>query len=184
MLAEDSYSLAVRCRILDDLGIAYRKVGDLNAARQNFEAALQIRRRTGRENDVCQSLINLARLEVANRELDAAAQYATEVITTLRGTPPSGLHANAEVLAAQIRLRQNHPNEGIHHAERGLAANRQIGNRQGEAISLLVLAQCCREAGLRTEAENYARDCLTLNQSMGDVEGAGKAQWLLDNLPT
>jgi tetratricopeptide (TPR) repeat protein len=183
LLADDDYSRAVRCRILDDLGLAHRKVNDLSGARRNFEAALQVRREAGRDDDVCQSLINLARLEVANGELDTAAGYADEVIATLRGTPPSGLHANAEVLAAQVRLRQGRPDEGIPHAERALAVNRQIANRQGEAISLLVLAQCCREAGRRGEAEGYAQACLVLNQSMGDDGGEGKAQWLLDNLP-
>jgi tetratricopeptide (TPR) repeat protein len=183
LLADDAYAQAVRCRILDDLGLARRKVNDLSGARRNFEAALQVRREAGRDNEVCQSLINLARLEVADHELDTAAGYADEVIATLRGTLPSGLHANAEVLAAQVRLRQGRPDEGIPHAERALAVNRQIANRQGEAISLLVLAQCCREAGRRGEAEGHAQACLALNKSMGDEGGAGKAQWLLDNLP-
>jgi tetratricopeptide (TPR) repeat protein len=128
-------------------------------------------------------LITLARLEVADGKLDTAASYADEVIATLRGTPPSGLHANAEVLVAQVRIRQSRPDEGIPHAERALAINRQIANRQGEAISLLVLAQCCREAGRRAEAEEHARACLALNLSKGDEGGAEKAQWLLDNLP-
>ena len=183
LLADDAYALAIRCRILDDLGLAHRKVNDPSGARRNFEAALQARREAGLVNEVCQSLINLARLEVAEGELDTAAGYADDVITTLRGTPPSGLHANAEVLVAQVLLRQSRPDEGIPHAERALAVDRQIANRQGEAISLLVLAQCCREAGRRGEAEGHARACLALNQSMGDEGGAKKAQWLLDNLP-
>lgn len=183
LLADDAYARTVRCRILDDLGLAHRKVNDLPAARRSFEAALQVRREAGRANDVCQSLINIARLEVAGGELDTAAGYADEVIATLRETPPSGLHANAEVLVAQVRLRQGRPDEGIHHAERALAANRQIANRQGEAISLLLLAQCCRGAGLRPEAEKHARACLAVNQSMGDGGGALKAQWVLDHLP-
>ena len=183
LLEDDAYAQAIRCRILDDLGLAHMKVNDLSGARRNFEAALQVRREAGRANEMCQSLINLARLEVADGALDTAAGYANEVIEALRETPPSGLHANAEVLVAQVRLRQGHPDEGIPHAERALAINRQIANRQGEAISLLVLAQCCREVGRHGEAEGRARECLTLNESMGDEGGAKKAQWLLDNLP-
>ena len=183
LVGGDAYANAIRCRIHDDLGLAYRKVGDLASARRNFEEALQSRRDTGRNNDVCQSLINLARLEVAAGDLATAAGFADEVIMILRETPPSGLHANAEVLAAQVRLRQNRPDEGIPHAEWALAVNRQIANRKGEAISLLVLAQCCREVGRRTEAEKHAQACLALNESMGDARGAERAQWLLDNLP-
>ncbi|MGL5827934.1 MAG: tetratricopeptide repeat protein [Nocardioides sp.] len=183
LVAEDPYAQAVRCRILDDLGLAYRKVGDLSGARAKFEAALNMRRDMERGSEVCQSLINLARLEVAAGQLEAATNYAVEVIATLRGTPPSGLHANAETLMAQIRLRQSRPQEAISCAERALAVNRQIGNRRGEAISLLVLAQCCREAGRLGEAEAHARACLEVNRSMGDEQGVEKAQWLLDHLP-
>ncbi len=183
VVGDDAYASAVRCRIHDDLGLAYRKIDDLTSARRNFEAGLQVRREAGREKEVCQSLINLARLEVAAGDLATAAEYAEEVIATLRETPPSGVRANAELLAAQVRLRQSRPDDGVPHAEWALAVNRQIGNRQGEAISLLVLAQCCREAGRRADAEVHARACLALNQSMGDARGAERAQWLLDHLP-
>jgi tetratricopeptide (TPR) repeat protein len=183
VVADDAYARAVRCRILDDIGLAYRNIGDLSGARRYFEAALQVRRDSGGGIEVCQSLINLARLEVADRELETAAAYADEVIATLRGTPPSGLHANAEALVAQVRLRQSRPEEGIPYAERALAFNRQIGNRRGEAISLLVLAQCCREVGRRDEAHGHARACLEVNRSIGDRQGEEKAKWLLDNLP-
>ena len=182
LLADDAYAQAVRCRILDDLGLAHRRIGDLPGARRRFEAALEVRRAAGRDVEMGQSLINLARLEVADGELETAAGYADEVITTLRGTAPSGLNANAEALVAQVRLRQSRPEEGIPYAERALSMNRQIANRRGEAISLLVLAQCCREAGRRDDAQAYGRACLAVNRSMGDEQGAEKAQWLLDNL--
>jgi tetratricopeptide (TPR) repeat protein len=183
LVEEDAYAQTVRCRIMDDLGLAHRKIGDLPGARRCFDAALKVRRDLGREVEVCQSLINLARLEVADDHLETAAGYADEVIATLRGTPPSGLHANAEALMAQVRLRQSRPEEGILYAERALALNRQIGNRRGEAISLLVLAQCCREAGRRGDAQVHAQACLEVNRSMGDKQGVEKAQWLLDHMP-
>lgn len=180
--SDDPHARAVRCRILDDLGIAHRKVKDLPAARKRFEEALELRREYKREIDVCQSLINIARLEVESGDLDTAATYADEVMETLRDTPPSGLHANAEVLVAQVRLRQGKPDEGIPHAEKALAVNRQIANRPGEAISFLILAQCSRAAGLHTEAEEYAQACLAVNRSMGNRGGEQKAQWFLDNM--
>jgi tetratricopeptide (TPR) repeat protein len=182
-LADDAYTQTVRCRILDDLGLAHQKVGDLPAARRNFGRAIEARRQSGPGSEMCQSLINLARLEIRVGELETAAGIAHEVIEALRGTPPTALHANAGVLAAQVRLRQSRPSEGIPYAERALALDRQIANRHGEAISLLVLAQCCREAGRREDAERHARNCLEVNRSMGDENGAQRAQWLLDHLP-
>jgi len=178
----DAFAQKVRCRILDDLGLAYQKANDLPMARRNFEDALTARRVAEHYLEVCQSLVNLARLEVGAGNLETAASYADEVVATLRGTPPTALHANAEVLAAQVRLRQGRPDDGLPYAERALALNRQIGNRRGEAISLLLLAQCCRAAGRREEAEGHARACLELNNSMGNEQGAQRAQWIIDQL--
>jgi tetratricopeptide (TPR) repeat protein len=178
----DAYGQRVRCQILDDLGLAQQKTGDLTSARQNFEAALELRRNSRQTLGVCQSLVNLARLEVGSGNLRTAAAYADEVLITLRGTPPTALHANAEVLAAQVRLRQGLANDGLPYAERSLSLNRQIASRRGEAISLLLLAQCCRAAGRQSEAVEHAHACLEVNRAMGNEEGAQRAQWLLGEL--
>jgi tetratricopeptide (TPR) repeat protein len=178
----DAYGQRVRCRILDDLGLAQQETGDLASARRNFEAALESRRGSEKGRELCQSLVNLARLEVRSGDLETAAAYADQVIATLRGTPPTALHANAEVLAAQVRLRQGLPDEGVPYAKRALALNRQIASRRGEAISLLLLAQCYRAAGKDRKAEEHARACLDVNIAMGNEGGAKRAQWLLDQL--
>jgi len=60
--------------------------------------------------------------------------------------------------------------------------NQQIASRHGEAISLLLLAQCCRAAGKTEEAKVHALTCLDVNSSMGDKVGAQRAQWILDQL--
>ena len=180
---QDPYGQKVRCRILDDLGLAYQKTGDLTSARHSFETALDYRRGGSQlDQEVCQSLVNLARLEIRAGNLETAAKYADEVISTLRLTPPTALHANAEVLAAQVLLRQGRPAEGIPHAERALSLDQQIASRHGQAISLLVLAQCCRAAGMEREAGEHACACLEVNRSTGNEEGVQRAQWILDQL--
>jgi tetratricopeptide (TPR) repeat protein len=178
----DAYGQKVRCRILDELGLARQKTGDTASARRDFEAALKSRRDSRQDLDVCQSLVNLARLEVFVGDLKTAAAYADEVIATLRPSPPTALHANAEVLAAQVVLRQGRPDDGVPHAERALSLNRQIASRRGEAISLLLLAQCCHAAGRKIEAREHALACLEVNRSMGNEAGAQRAQWILDQL--
>ncbi|WHU47075.1 tetratricopeptide repeat protein [Gordonia sp. L191] len=181
LLQDDLASEAVRCRILDDLGLAHQHLGDLRSARQNFEESLQRRRKRLTARDVAQ-LINLARLEVAEESLDAAVELANQVIETLLSSPTTALHGNANALVAQLRLRQGRPAEGIPNGKAALAANRQIGNKPDEAISLLVLGQCCRAAGLLDEARSYLLDCVKVNESMGNAAGVEKATWQLDRL--
>lgn len=178
----DAYAQKIRCRILDELGLAHQKIGDVRSARLDFEAALKSRRDSRQDLDVCQSLVNLARLEVHTNNLETAKAHADEAMATLRGSPPTALHANAEVLAAQVLLRLGRPDEGVPHAERALSLNQQIASRHGEAISLLLLAQCCRAADRKVEAREHARACLDVNRSIENEKGVQRAQWILDQL--
>lgn len=178
----DAYSQKVRCRILDDLGLAHQATEDLEAARDAFEAALDSRRQARYDVAVCQSLVNLARLEVGAGNLATAARHADEASTSLRSAPPTALHANAEVLVAQVRLRQGRPDDGLEHARRALSLNRQLANRRGEAIAQLLLAQCFRATGREREAARHARACLELNESMENAAGVQKAKWILDQM--
>jgi len=179
---DDPYSREVRCRILDELGLAHQNTGDLESARTAIQEALRLRQDTGHDIGVCQSLINLTRIEVAAGDLEAAARHSDEALVTLSGTPPTSLHANAEVLAAQVRLRQGRPGDGLTHAERALSLNRQLASRRNEAIALLLMAQCCRAMGTLDDAAVHAHACLELNQAMGNEFGVQKAQWILDHL--
>ncbi|MFI5843917.1 tetratricopeptide repeat protein [Catenuloplanes sp. NPDC051500] len=178
----DAFGQKIRCRILDELGLAYQNVDELSMARQKFEDALTVRRDMSEKLDLCQSLVNLARLEVRARNLQVAAEYADEAIMTLRALPPTALHANAEVLGAQVRLREGRPSEGVSFGERAISLNRQLGNRRGEAIALKVVAQCYRASGRNGEAQSFARACVELNESMGNERGVREARWILDNL--
>lgn len=181
---KDPTAQSIRCRILDEIGLAHQKIPDLEAARRYFEASLKARRELGHTVDECQSRINLSRLEVAEGDLGKAAVHAEDAIRTLRGTPPTSLHANAEVLMAQIRLRQGRPDDSVPYAERALSLNRQIANKLGEAISQLVLAQSHKAAGRPTKAEEHARASLELNVAMDNDEGKKRAEWILNQLAT
>lgn len=172
----------VRCRILDEIGLAYKAQKDLGHARSSFEDSLSRRRAGGSPYDVSQSLINLARLAVEEHDLGKARTYSDEALSLLDSVAPTALHANAETLAAQLRLRQGVPGEGIDHATRARALNQQFGSANGEAIALLLLAQCYRAVGDLGRAEISARDCVEINVRIGNERGRERAQWQLDTI--
>jgi len=180
--SSDSYTERVRCKVLDELGLAHQRVEHLELARQSFERALRSRRNSGTVVKVAQSLINLSRLEVKVGNLTQASEYVDEVLDLLASTPPGVLRANAETLAAQVRLRLGAPLEGVPHANWALSLNRQVGNRHGIAISLLLLAQCYKSAGMKDEALAAARECIEVNASMGNRTGVERAQWIIDQV--
>jgi tetratricopeptide (TPR) repeat protein len=180
--SQDPTALKVRCRILDELGLAYQKLNDFEAARDRFEACLAARTAAGLAVDQAQSHINLARLEVASGEMSVALAHAESAQAPLRGLPPSALHANAEVLCAQLSIRTDRHETGVAHAERALVMNRQIANKRGEAISLLVLAQCYAGAGDDASARKHALACIDVNTQMGNQHGIDQATGLIDQL--
>jgi tetratricopeptide (TPR) repeat protein len=172
-------SVKVRGRILDELGLAYQKAGDRELARARFTDGLALRQAHGAAPETAQSLVNLARLEVSEGDLDAASRLAEEAEALLRGTPPTALHANSELLLAQCRLRQHRSIEGLPHASRALSLNRQFSNRTGEARSLLLLAQCNRAAGRLADASRCATELLEVSRANSNLEGESRAEWLL-----
>ncbi|MBT1610287.1 DUF4062 domain-containing protein [Curtobacterium poinsettiae] len=173
-------SSRVRCRILDDIGLAHKAQKDTGRAKIAFEDSLAERRMNGNRYDISQSLINLARLAVEEHDLVQARTYSDEALSLLDRVAPTALHANAQTLAAQLHLRQGALGEGIDHASRARALNRQFGSANGEAIALLVLAQCYRAAGELERAAMSARACLEINEQIGNEGGREQAQWQLD----
>jgi tetratricopeptide (TPR) repeat protein len=176
------YAEVVRCRILDELGLASQKTGDMDGARRCFNEALRIRRGVDDSIDVGQSLVNLARLDVAAQDMDAALNRADEALARLSEIPPSALHANAHVLRAQVLLRLGRPREAISDTHKAISLNEQFGNTRGAAIAHYVAAQCYRAAGDNGEASGHAGQSMTLNDSMGNASGRDKARWILDQL--
>ena len=180
--ATDPYAKAVRCRILDELGLACQKTGQMDRARRYLNESLDIRSEVDDNIGVGQSLVNLARLDVAARDMDAALKSADAALARLDEVPPSALHANAHVLRAQVLIRLGRAEEAIGNTLTAISLNEQFGNRHGEAIAQYVAAQCYRATGDTSEARRHAEQSMALNDSMGDASGRDKARWILEHL--
>ncbi len=178
MLPESEDAAIVRARILDDLGLAEKAMGRPFTAIEHFSESLELRRNSGSPADVAQSLINMARAEVALQNLDEAHGLAREAEQLLTGDLPS-LRANCAVLLAQISIRQSDATSALSHAERARAINRNTGNQRGEAISLRLMAQAARSLGNSADERTWAQQCLELNQGIRDAKGEEKAAWLV-----
>lgn len=173
----------VRARILDERGLAFHRLGRIAEAKADLVKAYELRNGEGNTLERAQSLVNLVRLTVGQRDLVSAETYAKDLLDTLAGTSHSALHSNAWTAIAQLRLRQGRAAEGIEFAAQALSLNEQTQNMSGVAKSLLVLAQCSRSLGLYSDARFYADRCVEVNTAMGNAKGAELAQWQLDQLP-
>lgn len=175
----DLGAVSVHCRTLDALGLTRQKTGDYPGARASFQEALESRTAAALEADQCQSRINLARLALAEGDVDSAHDHSAWASEHLRHFPSSALHANAAVLAAQIDLRRLLPGDGAAKARSALEINRMIDNRRGEAIALNILAQCELHERQFAAAREHAQASLQLNVAINDDFGADQARALL-----
>jgi tetratricopeptide (TPR) repeat protein len=178
----DPFAKVVRGRILDELGLAYKKTGEMDRARRCFNRSLEIRSEVDDNIDVGQSLVNLARLDVAARDMDTALARADDALARLDEVPPSALHANAHVLRAQVLIRLGRAEEAIGSTLKAISLNEQFGNLRGAAIANYVAAQCYRAAGDSEAAKMHAEKSMELNEFMGNASGRDNARWILDQL--
>ena len=129
---------------------------------------------------MCQSLVNLARLEVESGDLETRGPCGRGDRDPARVSPdgtcmpmPSAGRADPSPAGS--------PDEGVPYAERALSLNRQIASRRGEAISCsCLLSAVARRAG--SGSSRACGACLEVNKAMGNEEGAQRAQWMLDQL--
>jgi len=165
---DDEYTRRVRCRILDDLGLAYQKMSDFARAREQFLQALDERERDGDPRSIAQSEVNIARNDVAMGDYVAGADRAARALTVLEPLPPSPLHANAQLLRAQTLLRTAMYEEAVEHARMSAVLNEQLSNDYGLAMAENVLAQAFAKMGDGESALAHAKRSLELNVQMGN----------------
>lgn len=182
LTGNDSYVEKVTCRIYDALGLAFQNAGDVDSAREYFRKAYKIRDNNRSELERQQSLLNLARIELYDGNLELADKLANEVMAYLEREPPTAMYANSYVLGAQVRLAQGRAIEATTYAKKALDVNRRLANRIGEAISLYLLSQCHRDSGMKEDAIKVADECLSLNTSMNNEHGMRQAKEIIDQL--
>lgn len=167
LTGDDEYTRRVKCRVLDDLGLAYQHQGELAEARSRFQEALSLREESEDTLGMAQSIVNLARIDVASKDDASGAERARVALEMLRSLPPTGLHANAHALRAQTLLRLGQASEAREQAEMSRVLNVQLGNPYGAAIAHNLLAQCFEKLGETSKALEHAYASKQANIDMG-----------------
>lgn len=182
LVSSDDETRRSRARILDDIGLASHRLGDIKKAEMCFKEAFNIRRALDDPRVLAQSLINLARIDIAKGDLVGARGKANKAQEYLYAASSPSLSANAFVLLAQLDLREGEFLRGVESAKRAIQLNEQTENRKGQAISQMLLAQCLKASGDVSAARKAAQTCLDLNKSLEYTLGQERANKLLDSL--
>jgi tetratricopeptide (TPR) repeat protein len=167
LLGEDEYTQRVRCKILDDLGLAHHSLNEYEEAARRFTEALKIRKLTADPYAIAQSEINLARTCVAVGDVEKGDAHSIAAMDYLSSLSPGTVHANAYLLRAQVLMRLGDPLRAAEFAQMSLTLNEQFSNSRGLAMAHNVFAQALKSAGQIEESRKHAELALDINNRIG-----------------
>ena len=160
-----------RASVLNAFGVAYRDLGEMDRAAENYEQAAAIRRRIGDERGYATTLRNLANLHLIRGKSALAERYLEEALALLErlgdGPGVADLHNDFGVLAEE----RGSYEEALTHYQRALRARRDLGNDSALAQSFGNVGYACYQLGRYDDALVYWQQGLDLARKSGDPNG-------------
>ncbi len=185
--ARELYELSLRSRrrtgdergeayTLNNLAASYQEDDQAELARQNFEASLKLARQIHDELLQANLLNNLAALETDDR---AALGYLESSLKLSRQLGLADLEASSLDLLAGVQNRLGQPEEALETSARALERHRQLGNRQAEAVSLMLRGELLAKRGRAAEAVQALEGSIALFEELSvGLTPASKAAFL------
>jgi eukaryotic-like serine/threonine-protein kinase len=160
-----------RADVLNAFGVAYRDLGEMERAAENYEQAAAIRLRIGDERGYATTLRNLASLQTLRGEYAAAERKLSEALPILEklgdGPGIADLYNEFGVLAEE----RGSYEEALSHYQRALRVRRDLGNDLAFAQSFGNVGYACYLLGRYDDAMVYWRQGLDLARKSGDPSG-------------
>ena len=160
-----------RADVLNAYGVAWRNLGDLGKAADNYEQAAIIRRRIGDERGYATTLRNLANVHVVRGDYKTAQRQLAEALSLLErlGDEPgiADVYNELGVLAED----RGDYEEALVQYQRALRARRDLGSDLALAESFGNVGFACYQLGRYDDALVYWQQGLDLAKKSGDPDG-------------
>ena len=157
-----------KANVLNAFGVAYRDLGEMEKAVENYEQAAAIRRRIGDEGGYATTLRNLAYIHLIRGEHAAAQRKLEEALPLLQrlgdGPGLADLYNDFGVLAEE----RGGNEEALGHYQRALRIRRDLGNDLALAESFSNVGYSYYQLGRYDDALVYWRQGLDLATKGGD----------------
>lgn len=155
--------------ICDNLGVAYRHLGDLELAAEYGRRAVEMRRRLGPAWALVGPLSNLAATAVYAEDFELAEGYIDEALALLQETDVPTARLSVLLTLSNIRNIQNRPDESIAAAEEALRLSRDLDDASSRLLAHGNLGSALTKRGDFEEAATHLRLAVTLSDSLNDA---------------
>jgi tetratricopeptide (TPR) repeat protein/TolB-like protein len=160
-----------RADVLNAFGVAYRDLGDLERAQEQYRQAAELRLEIGDKRGYGATLRNLAQIQTARGNHDEAARTlasAMEIFTSLGDR--AGLADAVNDLGMMDESRGSY-GQALKRYREALQIRRELGDRRAEAESLNNVGYANQLLGDFDNASVYWHQALELYKATGNREG-------------
>ena len=160
-----------RADVLNAFGVAYRDLGEMERAAENYEQAAVIRKRIGDQRGYATTLRNLANVHTVRGEVAVAEKQLTEALDLAQKLGDQAgiadLYNDFGVLAEQ----RGNTAEALERYRQALRARRDLGNDLALAQSFGNVGFACYLLGRYDDALVYWRQGLDMAKKSADPSG-------------
>jgi len=160
-----------RADVLNAFGVAYRDLGEMERAAENYEQAAAIRKRIGDQRGYATTLRNLANIHTVRGEVAIAEKQLTEALDLAQRLGDQAgiadLYNDFGVLAEQ----RGNTEEALERYRQALRARRDLGNDLALAQSFSNVGFACYLLGRYDDALVYWRQGLDMAKKSADPSG-------------
>ena len=156
---------------LNDLGRAYRLLGDLPAALDHYRQAMVLRRETGDALGMAVTNNNLGRVAALQAEPWEALEFYRAALAGWRNLGDRRAEAIALTNVGTVYEALGKLDLALDQYRAALALRREVGDRRGEAITLTKIGSIHRKRGDHAQTMENLRLALALRREMGDRRG-------------
>lgn len=167
--------------VLDQLGIASARLGELDAAEAAYVEAHGLRRDTDDERGQAQSLINLARVARDRGNTPETVALLERAIAILDDGNETRVLANA-LSALGEAVAADAPDRARVLLARSLSINERLQNPDGMSVSSNGLARLALAVGDLNAAKMHAQQVLEVSNETGNQDGTAIASRLLGQI--
>ncbi len=161
--------------VLNELGTAYRLIGDMPRAQAAYEEGLALYRTAGRPNNVADVLVNLGATVDAAGDYPTANRHLHEAITLFRTSGDNAGIAIALNRLGNIAETLGDFSEARRLYEESLAISRDLNNRMGEATALNNIGNIAAQTGDREAGRKSYEASLVIFTDLGHRRGIASA---------